>query len=107
PRCRLLQTSSNRPPRQVRAQTARRASAGHYYTAWRKWGMIQTVTADNTTTFHEIVEQARGLVPNERDEFVRRVCGHDETLLSLVLIALGDRQGEQALSFKEDDRETA
>jgi serine/threonine protein kinase/Tfp pilus assembly protein PilF len=37
-----------------------------------------------------IVERARELGPRERAEYVRRACGSDETLLSQVLLALGE-----------------
>ena len=37
-----------------------------------------------------IIERARALGPRERSEFVRRACGSDETLLSQVLLALGE-----------------
>jgi serine/threonine protein kinase/Tfp pilus assembly protein PilF len=37
-----------------------------------------------------IIERARELGPRERSEFVRRACGADETLLSNVLVALGE-----------------
>src|SRR5262245_17666329 len=37
-----------------------------------------------------IIERARALGPRERSEYVRRACGADETLLSNVLVALGE-----------------
>jgi eukaryotic-like serine/threonine-protein kinase len=37
-----------------------------------------------------IIERARALGPRERSEYVRRACGSDETLLSNVLVALGE-----------------
>ncbi|MET0533195.1 MAG: serine/threonine-protein kinase [Steroidobacter sp.] len=43
-----------------------------------------------------IVSHARGLNTQDRGEYVRRACGADETLLSHVLLALGDAVGEKA-----------
>src|SRR5688572_11417443 len=37
-----------------------------------------------------IIERALALGPRERSEYVRHVCGADETLLSNVLLALGE-----------------
>jgi serine/threonine-protein kinase len=37
-----------------------------------------------------IVERARALGPRERSEYVRHACGSDETLLSHVLLGLGE-----------------
>jgi serine/threonine protein kinase/tetratricopeptide (TPR) repeat protein len=37
-----------------------------------------------------IVQRARKLDPDERADFIRRACGADETLLSRVLLALGE-----------------
>jgi serine/threonine protein kinase len=37
-----------------------------------------------------IIERARALGPRERSEYVRRACGSDETLLSQVLLGLGE-----------------
>jgi eukaryotic-like serine/threonine-protein kinase len=37
-----------------------------------------------------IIERARELGPRERSEYVRRACGSDETLLSQVLLGLGE-----------------
>ena len=42
---------------------------------------------DNAAT---IIERALALGPRERSEYVRRACGADETLLSNVLVALGE-----------------
>lgn len=54
----------------------------------------------------EIVEHARSLQPGERAGYVRRACGDDETLLSRVLIALGedscDANFRQALAAAHD-----
>jgi serine/threonine protein kinase/tetratricopeptide (TPR) repeat protein len=55
---------------------------------------------DNSKNIHEqvttIVAHARGLSTQDRGEYVRRACGADETLLSHVLLALGDAVGEKA-----------
>src|SRR5688572_4475429 len=37
-----------------------------------------------------IIERALALGPRERSEYVRRACGSDETLLSHVLLGLGE-----------------
>src|SRR5512145_1883866 len=37
-----------------------------------------------------IIERARALGPRERSEYVRLACGADETLLSHVLLGLGE-----------------
>lgn len=57
-------------------------------------------TMDNGNNIHEqvttIVARARVLDTQARGEYVRRACGADETLLSHVLLALGDAVGEKA-----------
>jgi len=50
-----------------------------------------------------IVLQAQGLGPRERDEFVRRACGSDETLLSRVLLALSERETGASWEDIEND----
>src|SRR4029453_7676616 len=42
---------------------------------------------DNAAT---IIERALALGPRERSEYVRHACGADETLLSHVLLGLGE-----------------
>lgn len=37
-----------------------------------------------------IIERARALGPRERSEYVRHACGSNETLLSHVLLGLGE-----------------
>src|SRR5688572_24374028 len=58
------------------------------------------VMMDNSKNIHEqvttIVAHARGLDTRDRGEYVRRACGADETLLSHVMLALGDAVGERA-----------
>jgi serine/threonine protein kinase/Tfp pilus assembly protein PilF len=41
-----------------------------------------------------IIEHARSLEPRARDEYVRRACGADETLLSRVMLALGETSSQ-------------
>jgi len=50
-----------------------------------------------------IVLQAQGLGPRERDEFVRKACGSNETLLSRVLLALSERDTDAPWEDIEND----
>src|SRR5690606_34950443 len=69
------------------------------------WGII-THMSEVDAAVAEIVEHARSLQPGERAGYVRRACGDDETLLSRVLIALGedscDADFRQALAAAHD-----
>lgn len=53
-------------------------------------GAITTQMADDPNVVRDIVQRAQALGPQERATFVRHSCGNDETLLSMVLDALGD-----------------
>ena len=46
--------------------------------------------SDNDSRLNSIVSQAQALGPRDRADYVRKACGADETLLSRVLMVLGD-----------------
>jgi len=68
-------------------------------------GAITTQMADDPNAVRDIVQHAQALGPQERARFVRRSCGHDETLLSQVLDALGENAMDPAFWAEQGDDE--
>jgi hypothetical protein len=58
--------------------------------------------AEDPNAIRDIVHRAQTLGPRERAKFVRQRCGNDETLLSMVLDALGENALDPAY-WDEDD----